>query len=190
LDVSLRDLEKILYFESYIVTEPGEADLQYGELLTEKEYRTQREKYGSRFEAGMGADTILKMLRGVDVPRLSQELREELRNVTSEAKKKKLTKRLKVLSAFQQSGNRPEWMILTVVPVIPPDLRPLVPLDGGRFATSDLNDLYRRVINRNNRLKRLIELSAPDIIIRNEKRMLQESVEELSQDRTKGHSSR
>jgi DNA-directed RNA polymerase subunit beta' len=127
----------------------------------------------------MGADTILRLLKSIDVPKLSQELREELRNVTSEAKKKKLTKRLKVLSAFHQSGNKPEWMILTVIPVIPPDLRPLVPLDGGRFATSDLNDLYRRVINRNNRLKRLIELSAPDIIIRNEKRMLQESVDAL-----------
>jgi DNA-directed RNA polymerase subunit beta' len=179
LDLSLRDLEKILYFESYIVTDPGESDLQAGELLTEKEYRTNRERFGSRFEAGMGADTILRLLKSIDVPKLSQELREELRNVTSEAKKKKLTKRLKVLSAFHQSGNKPEWMILTVIPVIPPDLRPLVPLDGGRFATSDLNDLYRRVINRNNRLKRLIELSAPDIIIRNEKRMLQESVDAL-----------
>ncbi|MBX7143347.1 MAG: DNA-directed RNA polymerase subunit beta', partial [Oligoflexia bacterium] len=179
LDITLRDLEKVLYFESYIVTDTGKSELEYGELLTEKEYRQAREKYGAGFTAGMGADTILEMLKKIEVDKLSKQLREELRNVTSEAKKKKVAKRLKVLSSFQQSGNSPEWMILTVVPVIPPDLRPLVPLDGGRFATSDLNDLYRRVIIRNNRLKRLIERSAPDIIIRNEKRMLQESVDAL-----------
>ncbi|MFM1848990.1 MAG: DNA-directed polymerase, beta-prime subunit, partial [Pseudomonadota bacterium] len=179
LDITLRDLEKVLYFESFIVTDPGKTELEYGELLTEKEYRQAREEYGSGFEAGMGADTILEMLKKIEVDKLCVELRAEMRTVTSEAKRKKLAKRLKVLTSFQLSGNRPEWMILTVIPVIPPDLRPLVPLDGGRFATSDLNDLYRRVINRNNRLKRLMELSAPDIIIRNEKRMLQESVDAL-----------
>ena len=179
LDITLRDLEKVLYFESYIVTDAGDSGLEYCELLTEKEYRAARDQYGAGFEAGMGADTVLELLRKIEVERLCVELREELRNATSEAKRKKLAKRLKVLHSFQQSGNKPEWMVLSVIPVIPPDLRPLVPLDGGRFATSDLNDLYRRVINRNNRLKRLIELRAPDIIIRNEKRMLQESVDAL-----------
>lgn len=179
LDVTLRDLEKVLYFENYIVTDPGETDLEAGQLLTEREYRLLRDQYGARFTAGMGADTVLEMLRKIEVDPLCQQLRAELKTVTSEAKRKKIAKRLKVLTAFQQSGNLPEWMIMTVIPVIPPDLRPLVPLDGGRFATSDLNDLYRRVINRNNRLKRLIELKAPDIIIRNEKRMLQESVDAL-----------
>lgn len=179
LDVTLRDLEKVLYFESYIVTDPGKSELEYGQLLTEKEYRMSRDEYGKDFEAGMGADTILKMLQGLEVERLCKELRADIEKVNSEAKKKKLAKRLKVLTSFRLSGNHPEWMILNVVPVIPPDLRPLVPLDGGRFATSDLNDLYRRVINRNNRLKRLMELQAPDIIIRNEKRMLQESVDAL-----------
>lgn len=179
LDISLRDLEKVLYFESYICTDPGASNLEYGELLTEKEYRMAREEFGAKFSAGMGADTILEMLKKIDVDKSCADLREEMKTTNSEAKKKKIAKRLKVLTAFQISGNRPEWMVLSVVPVIPPDLRPLVPLDGGRFATSDLNDLYRRVINRNNRLKRLIELSAPDIIIRNEKRMLQESVDAL-----------
>jgi DNA-directed RNA polymerase subunit beta' len=179
VDVSLRDLEKVLYFEAYIVSDPGDTELELGELLGEREYRAARERFGSSFEAGMGADTIRQMLEKIDVEALTVQLREELKSTSSEAKKKKLAKRLKVLYAFKSSTNRPEWMILTVVPVIPPDLRPLVPLDGGRFATSDLNDLYRRVINRNNRLKRLIELAAPDIIIRNEKRMLQESVDAL-----------
>lgn len=179
LDITLRDLEKVLYFESYIVTDEGDTELEASQLLTEKEYRTKREEYGARFEAGMGADTVLKMLQQIDVVKLVPQLREELKTVTSEAKRKKISKRLKVLNSFLISGNKPEYMILTVVPVIPPDLRPLVPLDGGRFATSDLNDLYRRVINRNNRLRRLLELSAPDIIIRNEKRMLQESVDAL-----------
>jgi DNA-directed RNA polymerase subunit beta' len=179
LDISLRDLEKVLYFESYVVTDPGEADLEAGDLLTEKEYRTAREQWGSRFEAGMGADTVLQMLKKIEIPSLSTQLRADLKDCTSEAKRKKLAKRLKVVTSFLLSGNSPEWMIMTCVPVIPPDLRPLVPLDGGRFATSDLNDLYRRVINRNNRLKRLLELNAPDIIIRNEKRMLQESVDAL-----------
>lgn len=179
LDMSLRDLEKVLYFESFIVYEKGDTTLEVGELLSEKEYRAAKQEFGNRFKAGMGADTVLEMLKNIQVESEVATLREELKNVTSEAKKKKLSKRLKVLSSFLTSGNRPEWMILNVVPVIPPDLRPLVPLDGGRFATSDLNDLYRRVINRNNRLKRLMELSAPDIIIRNEKRMLQESVDAL-----------
>jgi DNA-directed RNA polymerase subunit beta' len=179
LDISLRDLERVLYFENYVVIDPGETDLRYADLLTEKEYRLLREEHGSRFEAGMGAETIVEMLKRIETDKLIVELREELASVSSEAKRKKLVKRLKVLKSFQHSGNRPEWMILTTIPVIPPDLRPLVPLDGGRFATSDLNDLYRRVINRNNRLKRLIELRAPDIIIRNEKRMLQESVDAL-----------
>ncbi|MCI5064931.1 DNA-directed RNA polymerase subunit beta' [bacterium] len=179
IDTTLRDLEKVLYFENYIVTDPGETELEYGELLSEKDYRSLRTEHGSSFEAGMGADTVFKMLQNIDVEHECQKLRQDLLDVTSEAKRKKYTKRLKVLSSFLRSGNKPEWMILTVIPVIPPDLRPLVPLDGGRFATSDLNDLYRRVINRNNRLKRLIELSAPDIIVRNEKRMLQESVDAL-----------
>ena len=179
LDLTLRDLEKVLYFESYVVTDPGKSNLKMGELLAERDYRAAREEFGSSFEAGMGAEAILTLLKAIDVDPLCAELREEMKEVTSEAKKKKLAKRLKVLTSFQQSDNKPEWMILSVVPVIPPDLRPLVPLDGGRFATSDLNDLYRRVINRNNRLKRLMELNAPDIIIRNEKRMLQESVDAL-----------
>ncbi|MCL4130013.1 UNVERIFIED_CONTAM: hypothetical protein GTU68_062102, partial [Idotea baltica] len=179
VDITLRDLEKILYFESYIVTDPGETDLEEGQLLNEKEYRLARQEHKAEFEASMGAEAILEILKNIDVEASCIQLREELVNVTSEAKKKKFAKRLKVLSSFNNSDNRPEWMILNVVPVIPPDLRPLVPLDGGRFATSDLNDLYRRVINRNNRLKRLMELQAPDIIIRNEKRMLQESVDAL-----------
>ena len=179
LDLTLRDLEKVLYFEAYVVIDAGKTNLKQGELLTEREYRTAREEFGSGFEAGMGAEAILTLLKAIDVDPLCAELREEIKEVTSEAKKKKLAKRLRVLTSFQQSDNKPEWMILNVVPVIPPDLRPLVPLDGGRFATSDLNDLYRRVINRNNRLRRLIELNAPDIIIRNEKRMLQESVDAL-----------
>jgi DNA-directed RNA polymerase subunit beta' len=179
LDITLRDLEKVLYFESYIVSDPGDTDLEVGQLLGEREYRVEVEKHGTKFKAGMGADTVLEMLKDLDVPKIVEALRKEMLTVSSEARKKKITKRLKVLGAFLQSGNNPEWMVLNVVPVIPPDLRPLVPLDGGRFATSDLNDLYRRVINRNNRLKRLMELKAPEIIIRNEKRMLQESVDAL-----------
>jgi DNA-directed RNA polymerase subunit beta' len=180
LDMTLKELEKVLYFESYVVIDPGTTDLQERELLTEARYRQAMEEHGpDAFEAGMGAESIREMLSRLDVEKLFEDLRVEMKEATSEAKRKKLTKRLKVLSAFRNSGNRPEWMILEVVPVIPPDLRPLVPLDGGRFATSDLNDLYRRVINRNNRLKRLMELNAPDIIIRNEKRMLQEAVDAL-----------
>jgi DNA-directed RNA polymerase subunit beta' len=179
LDVSLRDLEKVLYFESFIVVDPGETELERGELLSEKDYRALKDEYGNDFRAGMGADTILEMLKEIEVDDTAERLKVELEETSSEAKRKKITKRLKVLNAFRSSTNKPEWMVLTVIPVIPPDLRPLVPLDGGRFATSDLNDLYRRVINRNNRLKRLMELNAPDIIIRNEKRMLQESVDAL-----------
>src|SRR5688572_17995143 len=179
LDMSLKDIEKVLYFESYIVIDPGETPLQCKELLSEARYRKAMEEFGGRFTAEMGAEAVRKILKAVDVVKLSEDLRQEMRDANSEVRRKKLAKRLKVLNAFRISGNRPEWMVMEVVPVIPPDLRPLVPLDGGRFATSDLNDLYRRVINRNNRLKRLLELSAPDIIVRNEKRMLQESVDAL-----------
>src|SRR5918996_404728 len=179
LDMSLKDIEKVLYFESYIVIDPGETPLQYKELLSEARYRKAMEEFGGRFTAEMGAEAVRKILKAVDVVKLSEDLRQEMRDANSEVRRKKLAKRLKVINAFRISGNRPEWMVMEVVPVIPPDLRPLVPLDGGRFATSDLNDLYRRVINRNNRLKRLMELSAPDMIIRNEKRMLQEAVDAL-----------
>src|ERR671924_823327 len=177
LDMSLKEIEKVLYFESYIVIDPGETPLQYKELLSEARYRKAVEEHGGKFVAEMGAEAVRKLLRAIDVPKLAEELRQEMRDANSEVRRKKMAKRLKVISAFKNSGNRPEWMVLEVIPVIPPDLRPLVPLDGGRFATSDLNDLYRRVINRNNRLKRLMELSAPDMIIRNEKRMLQEAVD-------------
>ena len=180
LDISLKDLEKVLYCESYIVIDPKETGLTKAELLSEERYMQLAEEYGDdKFQAGMGGEAILEMLKQVDVHTLSESLRQEMRAATSEAKRKKIVKRLKVTEAFKESGNRPEWMMLTVIPVLPPDLRPLVPLDGGRFATSDLNDLYRRVINRNNRLKRLLELNAPEIIIRNERRMLQEAVDAL-----------
>ena len=179
LDITLRDLEKVLYFEAYIVTDPADSQYEVGDLLNEKEYRAAKAEFGSDFEAGMGADTIQKMLQDLDLEELSKKLKKEFLATNSDAKKKKITKRLKVITAFINAGNKPEWMVLNVIPVIPPDLRPLVPLDGGRFATSDLNDLYRRVINRNNRLRRLLELNAPDIIIHNEKRMLQESVDAL-----------
>src|SRR5688500_16958805 len=180
LDITLKDLEKVLYCEAYIVIDPKETGLQLGELLGEDKYAQLLEEYGDdRFSAGMGGEAVLEMLKRVDVHSLAEQLRHEMRTSTSEAKRKKVAKRLKVVEAFRGSGNRPEWMMLTVIPVLPPDLRPLVPLDGGRFATSDLNDLYRRVINRNNRLKRLLELNAPEIIIRNERRMLQEAVDAL-----------
>ena len=180
LDMTLKDLERVLYFESYIVTDPGETPLRKKEILTETRYRKLVEEFGfGSFEAGMGAEAIRLLLRDLNLEQLAAELRTEMMETASEARRKKIAKRLKVINAFRHSGNLPEWMILEVIPVIPPDLRPLVPLDGGRFATSDLNDLYRRVINRNNRLKRLIELSAPDIIVRNEKRMLQEAVDAL-----------
>ncbi|MCQ4022236.1 MULTISPECIES: DNA-directed RNA polymerase subunit beta' [unclassified Ruminococcus] len=179
LDISPRLLEKVLYFANYIVTDPGDVrGLTKMQILTEKDYREMREKYEDDFEAGMGAEAVRKLLEEIDLEALSSELKEELENASGQ-KKARILKRLEVVEAFRLSGNRPEWMILEVVPVIPPDIRPMVQLDGGRFATSDLNDLYRRVINRNNRLKRLLELEAPDIIIRNEKRMLQEAVDAL-----------
>ncbi|MEZ5839048.1 MAG: DNA-directed RNA polymerase subunit beta' [Hyphomicrobiales bacterium] len=180
LDMMLKDLERILYFENYVVTEPGLTPLKERQLLSEEEFLHAQDEYGAdSFTALIGAEAIHELLAGLDLPRLRDQLRVEIAESTSELKPKKLAKRLKLVEAFLESDNRPEWMILKVIPVIPPDLRPLVPLDGGRFATSDLNDLYRRVINRNNRLKRLIELRAPDIIIRNEKRMLQEAVDAL-----------
>ncbi|MBW8618985.1 MAG: DNA-directed RNA polymerase subunit beta', partial [Hyphomicrobiales bacterium] len=180
LDMALKDLERILYFENYVVIEPGLTPLKERQLLSEDDYLRAQDEYGEdSFTAMIGAEAIREILRSLDLEKTAADLRHEIAVSTSELKPKKLAKRLKIIEAFMQSGNKPEWMILTVVPVIPPDLRPLVPLDGGRFATSDLNDLYRRVINRNNRLKRLIELRAPDIIIRNEKRMLQESVDAL-----------
>ena len=178
LDITPRNLEKVLYFGSYIVTDPGETDLSYKEILSETQYREAKEVYGNKFKAGMGAESIRKLLEDIDLEELSSTLREGLADATGQ-KRIKIIRRLEVVEALRLSGNRPEWMILEVIPVIPPDLRPMVQLDGGRFATSDLNDLYRRVINRNNRLKRLIELGAPDIIIRNEKRMLQEAVDSL-----------
>ena len=180
LDMTLKSLERILYFESYVVLEPGLTPLADRQLLSEDEYLKAQEEYGAdSFTATIGAEAIREMLKALDLDKMQADLRAEVASSDSDIKKKKAAKRLKIVEAFQQSGNKPEWMILTQVPVIPPDLRPLVPLDGGRFATSDLNDLYRRVINRNNRLKRLIELRAPDIIIRNEKRMLQEAVDAL-----------
>jgi DNA-directed RNA polymerase subunit beta' len=179
LGMTLKDLEKVLYFETYIVLDPGDSDLKKGEVLTEEKYRKALEKHGNELRVGMGAEAVHELLREINIEKLSKELRIEMKNCTSEAKRKKIPKRLKVVEAFLYSDNKPEWLILNVIPVLPPDLRPLVPLDGGRFATSDLNDLYRRVINRNNRLKRLLELNAPEIIIRNEKRMLQEAVDAL-----------
>ena len=180
LDMTLKDLERVLYFENYIVIEPGLTPLQERQLLTEDEFYKAQDEYGNdSFTAEIGAEAIRKLLAAIDLIKLRDELRVDIAESNGGEKQKKLVKRLKVVDAFIESGNRPEWMILTQVPVIPPELRPLVPLDGGRFATSDLNDLYRRVINRNNRLKRLIELKAPDIIVRNEKRMLQESVDAL-----------
>ena len=179
LDMTLRDIERVLYFESYVVTEPGLTTLERSQLLNEEEYLDALEEHGDEFDAKMGAEAVFDLLKVLDVDADVAAMREELPSINSETKRKKITKRLKLLESFQQSGNKPEWMIMTVLPVLPPDLRPLVPLDGGRFATSDLNDLYRRVINRNNRLKRLLDLAAPDIIVRNEKRMLQEAVDAL-----------
>ena len=179
LDIPLRDLERVLYFEAYVVIEVGETELKAGQLLNEEQFRKVREDHGTKFRAQMGAEAIKELLKRVEIDILADELRIKMRSETSVQKKLKYAKRLKVVDSFRKSTNRPEWMILNVVPVIPPELRPLVPLDGGRFATSDLNDLYRRVINRNNRLKKLMELKAPDVIIRNEKRMLQEAVDAL-----------
>jgi len=180
LDITLKDLEKVLYCESYVVIDPKESPFQPGELLSEDKYYKAVEELGDEaFTAGMGGEAVRELLKKIDIEQLGEQLRKDMKEATSDAKRKKLSKRLKVVESFRESGNKPEWMMLDVIPVIPPDLRPLVPLDGGRFATSDLNDLYRRVINRNNRLKRLQELNAPDIIIRNEKRMLQEAVDAL-----------
>jgi DNA-directed RNA polymerase subunit beta' len=179
LDMTLRDIERILYFEAYVVIDPGMTQLERGQLLTEEAYYDAIEEYGDEFDARMGADAIQELLRALNLETEIAKIRDDILSTSSEAKLKKLTKRLKLMESFLASGNKPEWMVLAVLPVLPPDLRPLVPLDGGRFATSDLNDLYRRVINRNNRLKRLLDLNAPDIIVRNEKRMLQESVDAL-----------
>ena len=179
LDMTLNSLERILYFENYVVIDPGKTPLKEGELLTEERYRELKEEYGDSFSASIGAESVRELIKRLDLEKLSKKLKKELNDSSSVQKKKKLIKRLKIVEAFRKSGNKPEWMILDVVPVLPPELRPLVPLDGGRFATSDLNDLYRRVINRNNRLIRLQELKAPEIIIRNEKRMLQEAVDAL-----------
>jgi len=179
LDMTMRHLEKVLYFEGYVVTDPGDTSLKEKELLNEDAYKKKTLEYASRFKAGMGAEAIRELLRKVDIEALAAELKVKMKEASSLGVKKKLTKRLRVVEAFRKSGNKPEWMIMDVIPVLPPDLRPLVPLEGGRFATSDLNDLYRRVINRNNRLKRLMELKAPSVIIKNEKRMLQEAVDAL-----------
>ncbi|MDG4605637.1 MAG: DNA-directed RNA polymerase subunit beta', partial [Candidatus Contendobacter sp.] len=179
LDMTLRDIERVLYFESFVVIDSGMTPLEKNQMLTDEAYLDAVEQHGDDFDARMGAEAIRELLHGLDLKQLIVQLRQEILECSSETKLKRLSKRLKLAESFLNSGNKPEWMVLTVLPVLPPDLRPLVPLDGGRFATSDLNDLYRRVINRNNRLKRLLELSAPDIIVRNEKRMLQEAVDSL-----------
>ena len=168
LDIPLKDLERIIYFENYVVTDPGDSDMEVGQILTEEEYREMEMEFPDTFRAMIGAEGVAELLKPMDLDDLSLQLKEEMNTTKSIMNKRKLAKRLKIVEAFRKSGNKPEWMILNVVPVIPPELRPLVPLDGGRFATSDLNDLYRRVINRNNRLKRLQELKAPQIIVRNE----------------------
>jgi DNA-directed RNA polymerase subunit beta' len=179
MDMTLRDIERVLYFESFVVVDPGMTPLERSQLLTDEQYLEALEENGDEFDARMGAEAVYELLKTIDIPEEIKRLREDIEGTNSETKIKKFTKRLKLLESLNQSGNRPEWMVMTVLPVLPPELRPLVPLDGGRFATSDLNDLYRRVINRNNRLKRLLDLNAPDIIVRNEKRMLQESVDAL-----------
>jgi DNA-directed RNA polymerase subunit beta' len=179
LDMTLREIERVLYFEAFVVVDPGMTSLQRGQLLTDEMYLESIEEHGDEFDARMGAEAVHELLKSMDLPSEIVKVREDMANTNSETKIKRLSKRLKLIEAFMESGNKPEWMVLTVLPVLPPDLRPLVPLDGGRFATSDLNDLYRRVINRNNRLRRLLELNAPDIIVRNEKRMLQEAVDAL-----------
>ena len=179
LDMTLREIERVLYFEAFVVVDPGMTSLQRGQLLTDEMYLESIEEHGDEFDARMGAEAVHELLKSMDLPSEVVKVREDMANTNSETKIKRLSKRLKLIEAFMESGNKPEWMVLTVLPVLPPDLRPLVPLDGGRFATSDLNDLYRRVINRNNRLRRLFELNAPDIIVRNEKRMLQEAVDAL-----------
>src|ERR671934_443499 len=179
LDMTLREIERVLYFEAFVVIDPGMTPMQRGQLLTDEMYLEQIEEHGDEFDARMGAEAVYELLRTIDLAAEVKKVREEMAGTSSETKLKRLSKRLKLLESFIESGNKPEWMVMTVLPVLPPDLRPLVPLDGGRFATSDLNDLYRRVINRNNRLKRLLELNAPEIIIRNERRMLQEACDAL-----------
>lgn len=179
LDMSIKTLERVLYYEEYIVLDPGDTDLNYCDVISEREFARLREEYGSTFRVGMGAEAISEVLSQLDLASLADEMRKVIREGKSKQRVKRCIKRLKVTEEFRHSSNRPEWMIMEVLPVIPPDLRPLVPLDGGRFATSDLNDLYRRVINRNNRLRRLKEVRAPEVIIRNEKRMLQEAVDAL-----------
>ena len=179
LDMTLRELERVLYFEAYLVVDPGMTTLQMGQLLSEEEYIEALGEFGDDFEAQMGAEAIHGVLQDIKLADHHNKIYEEMNATSSQIKLKRLSKRLKLVESLIKSGNRPEWMILKNLPILPPDLRPLVPLDGGRFATSDLNDLYRRVINRNNRLNRLLELSAPEIIIRNEKRMLQKSVDAL-----------
>lgn len=186
LELTIKEVERVLYFEMYIVIEKGNSPYKFCELISEEKYNEAKERYKEGFKAGIGAEAIRECLQKIDIDKLAEELREEMKETTSDAKKKKISKRLKIVNAFKSSGVRPEWMILDIIPVLPPELRPLVPLDGGRFATSDLNDLYRRVINRNNRLKRLMELNAPDIIIRNEKRMLQEAVDALFDNTKRG----
>src|SRR4026208_2229866 len=179
LDMTLRDIERVLYFEAYVVADPCRTSLKRCQLMTEEDYLAKVEEFGDEFSAAMGAEGVRELLRNLDMKHEIETLRTELAATSSDTKIKKIAKRLKVLEAFQKSGIKPDWMIMEVLPVLPPELRPLVPLDGGRFATSDLNDLYRRAINRNNRLKRLLELKAPEIIVRNEKRMLQEAVDSL-----------
>ena len=179
LDMTLREIERVLYFEAYLVTDPGMTDLKRGQLMSEEEYLESLEQYGDDFTAAMGAEAIHAILKKVDLRNAMDQIHEDMESTSSQIKIKRYQKRLKLLESLIKSGNRPEWMILQVLPILPPDLRPLVPLDGGRFATSDLNDLYRRVINRNNRLQRLLDLNAPEIIVRNEKRMLQKSVDAL-----------
>ena len=179
LDMTLREIERVLYFEAFVVIDPGMTPMQRGQLLTDEMYLEAIEEHGDEFDARMGAEAVYELMRTIDLPAEIIKVREEMAGTSSETKLKRLSKRLKLIESFVESGNKPEWMVMTVLPVLPPDLRPLVPLDGGRFATSDLNDLYRRVINRNNRLRRLLELNAPDIIVRNEKRMLQEAVDAL-----------
>ena len=179
LDMTLRDIERVLYFEAFVVIDPGMSALEKNQILTDEQYLDAIEEYGDDFDARMGAEAIRELLKSINLVKETALIREGMAATESETKLKKFSKRLKLLESFLDSRNKPEWMVMTILPVLPPDLRPLVPLEGGRFATSDLNDLYRRVINRNNRLKRLLELNAPDIIVRNEKRMLQESVDAL-----------
>src|SRR5437660_1009471 len=187
LDMTLRDIERVLYFEAYVVVDPGMTPLKKFSIMSEDDYLAKVEEFGDDFSAAMGAEGIRALLRSLDLNKSLDELRKELEATSSDAKIKKIAKRLKLLEGFKQSNIKPDWMIMEVLPVLPPELRPLVPLDGGRFATSDLNDLYRRVINRNNRLKRLLELKAPEIIVRNEKRMLQEAVDSLLDNGRRGN---